>query len=159
MPRDHEDADARSGSTGAPIGPQAIITFLRALADRVERDDGFGRQIAALMAESGLPAVRTRRRGTAGQRTSTVAANAEPPGAPNDLVLPDPYAVLRAGGAERLRTVLDTLDVAALRKIVRSYRLDPSRVSVRWNNRARLMALIVEQVSARADHGKAFSRI
>jgi hypothetical protein len=71
----------------------------------------------------------------------------------------DPFALLRDRGEAHLRTHLAALDLPALRQIIRVHRLDPARISARWTNRERLVALIVDQVRARADHGKAFSRV
>src|SRR5258708_11467899 len=41
----------------------------------------------------------------------------------------DPFVVLREGGESGLRAALAGLDLAALRQLVRTHRLDPHRVS------------------------------
>ena len=51
MPAEHNQ---RNDDAAAAADPAAISAFLRALAGRVERDPAFGREIAALLAESGL---------------------------------------------------------------------------------------------------------
>ena len=67
--------------------------------------------------------------------------------------------MLRKDGEDGLRAQLAQLDVAALRQIVRAHRLDPARISARWTATDRVIALIVEQVRARANHGRAFERL
>ena len=140
----------------------AIGAFLRGLAERVERDPVFGRQVAQLLAECGLlraamPANvspterqgRTRRT----ERASTQAlrtASAAPA---------DPFALLREAGEDGARRALAAQDIQALRQIVRVHRLDPARISARWTSRERLVDLILSQVRARADHGKSFARL
>jgi len=142
----------------------AVSAFLRALAARVEHDSYVGRQIARLLVESGLLASgghtavvhgrsSTGRRGTA--RTQAPGGLAEG----TDVLEADPFVVLREQGEPALRAHLSTLDPPALRQLVRRHHLDPARISARWNQRERLVGLIVEQVRARADHGKAFEHV
>ena len=168
------DRNASRGSSTAESDLAAVGAFLRALAERAERDPAFGRQIAALLDESGLlggphpPAPSPTKRG--GARRSSLYATADAAGIPPRrgegtgerapaTPLPDPFALLRDQGADGLRERLDTLDLAALRQIIRAHRLDPARISARWTTRERLVALIVDQVRARADHGKAFAHV
>jgi hypothetical protein len=131
---------------------EAAGKLLRELADRAERDPAFGQQIAEAMRASGLldakakpPA--TRKKASAKRQSATSAE------------LPDPFQVLRQHGEDGLRAQLAQLDLAALRQIVRAHRLDPARISARWTAADRVIALIVEQVRARANHGRAFERI
>ena len=142
----------------------AVSAFLRALAAGVEHDPHLGRQIARLLAGSGLLAASeqttamlghstTGRRGTTRARVPSGLADGT--GAQGT----DPFVVLREQGEPALRAYLNTLDPPALRQLVRRYHLDPARISARWNHRDRLVGLIVEQVRARADHGKAFGRV
>jgi hypothetical protein len=147
-----------SGETRAPV-PEAtaIAAFLRALAARAERDADFAASLAAAMAESGLlargpatPARATARAGAA-RREAESSAQATP--------TVDPFAALRQGGEAELRAALAPLGLAMLHDLVRTHRLDPARISARWSSRERLTQLIVTQVRARADHGKAFARV
>ena len=131
---------------------EAAGKLLRELADRAERDPVFGQQIAEAMRASGLldakekpPA--TRKKASAKRQPATPAE------------LPDPFQVLRQHGEDGLRAQLAQLDLASLRQIVRAHRLDPARISARWTAADRVIALIVEQVRARANHGRAFERI
>jgi hypothetical protein len=134
----------------------AVARFLRGLAQRAEQDPAFGRQIAALLVEAGVlpdgqpaaPGART--------RGTTRRLTAAPPADAAEL---DPYALLREHGEEALRARLGALPAAALHTVIRAHRLDPARISARWASQARLVELIVAQVRARADHGKAFSRV
>jgi hypothetical protein len=127
----------------ASADPAAVAAFLRALAERAERDQAFGREVAALLAQSGLL--------SAGR---TAGGGRREPAAPLD-----PYRALRETGPDGLRARLEQLDAPALHRLIRAHRLDPARVSARWTRRERLVALIVEQLRGRADHGKAFARV
>jgi hypothetical protein len=151
--------------------------FLRALAARIEDDPAFGHALLALLHESGLlsPSPSTQNRvfaadiakqarrkedGVDEGRTlsspSPSVASAAKSAAPAPL---DPFAELRGHGEAELRAALANLDLAALRQIVRVFRLDPARISARWKTSERVIDLIVEQVRARADLGRAFERI
>jgi hypothetical protein len=134
-----------------PEQRRAVATFLRRLAEQAERDETLAATLHALLAESGLLTNAT----VAGKgRASRPARAATPADAPVD-----PFPLLRDGGESGLRARLDTLDLAALRQIVRAHRLDPARISTRWTARERVVSLIVEQTRARVNHGKAFSRV
>lgn len=137
-----------------------VGAFLRSLAARAEADPTLARQIAAALRETGflpddesasrraVPAEKPRRRKPGAHAIDTMATGA-----------PDPFVMLRERGESGLRSALETLDLATLRQMVRAHRLDPARISARWTARERVVALIVDQVRARADHGKAFSRV
>jgi hypothetical protein len=71
----------------------------------------------------------------------------------------DPFAVLRQSGEQGLQQALASLDLASLKAIVRAYRLDPARISTRWTVPERVIELIVEQATARLNHGRAFERV
>lgn len=147
----------------APDDTAAVATFLRALAARAERDPLFARQVAEALRDSGLQSppvstpARSRRRGDRQAGAESDAPRVATPAVAGPL--PDPFLVLRAEGEEGLRRRLAELEVPALRQVVRVHRLDPARISARWTNRERLVTLIVQQARARADHGKAFSRV
>ncbi|MBF6590910.1 MAG: hypothetical protein IVW57_10340 [Ktedonobacterales bacterium] len=130
----------------------ALGVFLRGLAARAERDPAFAGQLLTLVRESGLLAIADAPRS---RKARLASARAE--GTANSP--PDPFALLRERGEAGLRSALGTLDLAALRGIVRAHRLDPARISARWTARDRLMELIVDQVRARANHGRAFERV
>jgi hypothetical protein len=145
----------RSATTPEQRG--AVATFLRRLAVEAERDETLAATLHVLLAESGLLASATgdgeapaKGKGRASRQARTATPAATPV---------DPFAVLRDGGETGLRARLDTLDLAALRQIVRAHRLDPARISTRWTARERVVSLIVEQTRARVNHGKAFSRV
>jgi hypothetical protein len=139
----------------------SVAAFLRGLAARVEADTAFGRHVAAALCESGLLAE------NAAEPSPQLGDGRErrPAGAPSDAdgttaaALPDPFAVWKAGGEDGLRAALDELNLADLRRIVRTHRLDPARISARWAVRERLVELVISQVRARMDYGKAFSHV
>jgi hypothetical protein len=121
----------------------------------LERDPALGARLTSIARESGLLGPQPCAQHNIARTHTTPPARAEAPaGEP-----PDPFALLRERGEDGLRAVLNELDVAGLRAIVRMHRLDPARISVRWTARDRLVALITEQVRARARHGRAFERI
>ncbi len=95
------------------------------------------------------------KRGRQQRATASAPADTKPDSQP----APDPFAVLRAKGADGLRATLDALDLPTLRQIVRAHRLDPARISARWANRERVISLIVDQTRARLNHGRAFERV
>ena len=155
MPHDNSPGAHRAAPEAAAVG-----AFLRALADRVERDPLFGRQVAALLEVSGLLRAHAVKRETrANARPPAAGATVDRAASEASAPLPDPYAVLRQEGETGLRARLGTTEIAGLRQIVRAHRLDPARISARWTNRERLVELIVEQVCAHAEHGKAFVRV
>lgn len=151
------------GERGGDVGTgetRAVSAFLRALAARAEADPALAEQIAAALRESGL---------MAGDVTGNVHASlaAKPRGRKRSMgrapegagEAPDPFVLLRERGEAGLRATLEGMELAVLRQIVRTHRLDPARISARWTARERVITLIVDQVRARANHGKAFSRV
>lgn len=156
MSDDKRKMDAAQGVTGAMVG-----AFLRALAQRAESDPALAAQLQAALAESGLdgqapPLREAAKHGSRARQGSGAGATAT---SATDEPLPDPFSVYRAQGEEKLRALLDTLELASLRAIVRTHRLDPARISARWSARDRVIKLIVDQVKARANHGRAFERV
>lgn len=142
---------------------EAAEKLLRELTERAERDPAFAVQLADAVRASGLldsaeaapvQAVRKKVGKPSKSARSTKIASAAHPSE-----LPDPFHILRQRGEDVLRAALAELDIASLRQIVRTHRLDPARISARWTSTDRVIALIVEQVRARANHGRAFERI
>lgn len=151
---------ARAEQDAGTDESRAIATFLRGLAERVEQDAAFATQIASLLRESGLLSMDI---GQAPSRTRVRAPKAAAPTGgklaqePRDV--PNPFAVLREQGETGLREALAALELPELRQIVRAHRLDPARISARWTTRDRVVTLIVDQVRARANLGRAFERV
>lgn len=155
---------------------EALGRFFADLAQRVRENSALAREVSAALAASGLldatatdtapvdgaathptPAPSSSRRpGTRTVRLATAAPTAEARAAG---ALLDPFAVMRAGGEEALRQALEPYESADLQRIIRTHRLDPARISARWSARDRLASLIVDQVRARANHGRAFERV
>jgi hypothetical protein len=154
-----------SGRAGDPQQIAAVTAFLRELAARAEADRAFGAHLLEAVQASGLATLLAE-----GSRTSAVTPTAPPArtGKGAEALGPaasvaaggfDPFVVLRERGESGLRAALAGLDLASLRQLVRTHRLDPNRVSARWSAHERVVALIVDQVRARANHGKAFARV
>jgi hypothetical protein len=124
---------------------QALVELLRAVASQVEADPAL---VSRLMAG---PA--TTREHEAPTQTPSRPAR--------ELVAPplDPFVMLRESGEQGLQEALVSLDLASLKAIVRAYRLDPARISARWTAPERIIELIVEQATARLNHGRAFERV
>jgi hypothetical protein len=135
---------------------EAAVRLLRELAERAERDPAFGIQLAEAVRSSGLldipspqPPASARKKPVNGTKRQAATA----------FSLPDPFQVLRQHGENALRDQLARLDLASLRQIVRAHRLDPARISARWTATDRVITLIVDQVRARANLGRAFERL
>lgn len=137
---------------------ESVASFLRALAERADADPTFAAHVRAAAQQSGLlRALSGESRSTAKRPKSAKAANTE--AAASAETPPDPFTIFRAKGESGLRATLDALELATLRNIVRAHRLDPARISARWAARDRVINLIVDQVRARANHGRAFERV
>lgn len=148
----------------APQMSAAVSAWLHSLATRAESDPAFAAQMLAALRESGLmgalltEAPASEPRGAARRpRTRSAPRSAGAPA--SEAPPPDPFSVYRSQGEAGLRVMLDGLELASLRAIVRERRLDPARISARWTARERVIALIVDQVKARANHGHAFERV
>jgi hypothetical protein len=135
---------------------RAVGSFLRGLASRVEADAALALQIQSALEESGL----LERSEPAGARKGKKAP-AKDPALPAAAVAapPDPFRILREHGEIELRETLEKVELDGLHAIVRTYRLDPARISPRWTRRERVIELIVTQVIAHTNHGRAFSRV
>jgi len=145
---------------------RAVAAFLRGLAARVESDPALAVAVRGALEESGLPALSDTN--TAPSSLTQPPRSARPPGRlaqgnapPSGGEAPalEPFVVYREYGETALRAALEELDLAALRGIVRAHRLDPARISARWTAADRLIALIVQQVQAHANSGRAFARV
>jgi hypothetical protein len=166
MSHDRRDESRSDDAANAQAGA-AVSAWLRALATRAETDAAFAAQMLAAARESGLTgALPTDTAGansqsspapTRGARTRNAARATAPSAQPPPP--PDPFGIYRAQGEAGLRAILEGLELATLRVIVRERRLDPARISARWTARERVIALIVDQVRARAQHGHAFERV
>lgn len=148
-----------------PEDARAVAAFLRLLAKRVEGDPVFATHVATALRESGLlsamptPNLEAPSRASANRRAARSQGALHGAATPDGPTLPDPFALLRTYGEASLRTALEALDLTSLRAIVRTHRLDPARISSRWTTRDRVIGLIITQVQARANLGKAFSRV
>jgi hypothetical protein len=152
-------AESQAPDGAASVSPDiaAVAAFLRVLADQVERDAPFGKRVRALAEDSGLFA--PSRPVTSGGRAAKAPPDKPRTESADVVATLDLFSVLRVDGEARLRARLGEMDVPALHRLIRGYRLDPARISARWSDRDRLISLILDQVRARSDHGKAFARV
>jgi hypothetical protein len=147
--------------TGAGNDAERVAAFLRSLATQAEGDAELAGKLQAALEESGLaPAAKAGKATRAAKRpTGAPARQAAATHVPLADAPLDPFAVYRERGEEALRSALAEQDLAALRGLIRAHRLDPARISARWTVPERLIALILQQVQARANIGKAFAHI
>jgi hypothetical protein len=147
MPRAKRSTDASAGEpTGsASLTAEALVETLRAMASQIDADPALATRLLSKPTTKAEPS-------ETGQATPGPARTASAPPL-------DPFAVLRRSGEQRLREALATLDLPALKAIVRAYRLDPARIAARWTAPERTIELIVEQTRARLNHGRAFERV
>ena len=150
---------ARTEPDAATDQSRAIAAFLRGLAERVEQDAAFAATIATLLRESGLLAIDTGHASVRATARSLKAASASEQASQAQQEIPNPFTILRERGEDALRAALASLELATLRQIVRTHRLDPARISARWTTHERVVTLIVDQVRARANLGRAFERV
>ena len=153
MPRGKSsDGDIGGEKSDGAVGPAGNL--LRELAERADHDPAFGAQVADALRASGL--LGSARKSPPPRKKSVKSVQRAPKVDGNVL---NPFQVLRRYGDQALRDQLTTLDLTSLRQIVRAHRLDPARISARWSSSERVVSLIVEQVRARANHGRAFESI
>ncbi len=134
---------------------EALGAFFASLAERVRADTTFAAAMLSVLRESGMIEGARRPKATSPSRARTVAAQ----NGRSDSGALDPFALLRERGEAGLSEALSGQELAGLRHIIRTYHLDPARISARWTARERLQRLIVDQVRARVNHGRAFERI
>jgi hypothetical protein len=146
MPRAKRLASG-SESAGSELTAEtrALVETLHAVASQIEAD----------------PTIATRLMAGAGRKTEHETPAQAAPRTAREIVAPplDPFATLRQSSEQELQKALAMLDLTSLKAIVRAYRLDPARIAARWTAPERIVELIVEQVTARLNHGRAFERV
>jgi len=165
----HDQED--SSETSERKEKNAVGSFLRGLARRAEADASLAVHIQSALEESGLlesagslesPGSLEPRR-PSGRKTDKPGGRPGRPGSKKESNKPaapvDPFQIFREQGVVALRETLEKIDLEELHAIVRKYRLDPGRISSRWTRNERVIDLIVDQVTAYARHGQAFSRL
>jgi len=149
MPRAKRSTDASpgepTGSASLTAEALALVETLRAVASQIDADPALATRLMSKPTTKAEPSV-------TGQATPGPARTVSAPPL-------DPFAVLRRSGEQGLQEALATLDLPALKAIVRAYRLDPARIAARWTAPERIIGLIVEQTRARLNHGRAFERV
>lgn len=160
----------------------SVVAMLRAVATNIERDPILAQAVGQMLrqpretasTDDGLPGSHTEhvlvpavpnepagksakpRAATRSSRASSADQDAATRASGPAV---DPFAALREQGEIGLLQQLGSLDLTALRAVIRAHRLDPARISARWTSCERLVELIVEQVRARARLGRAFERV
>jgi len=109
--------------------------FSALIVDEISRNKQFAEKLGCLFdgVPTGVPKKRNRR-------------------APAKL---DPFALLESGEAVLSRE-LAKLSVDELKDIVSEYGMDASRLALKWKDRQRLEALIIDATRRKASHGDAF---
>jgi hypothetical protein len=152
----HESGLLESGALAPP--PRTRSRRRKPTAEHTQSAAQTRRDAGGALEDAGtptlVPSAATPSSSAASAVNSASAANSGSAPAPLD-----PFAELRGHGEADLRAALAELDLAALRQIVRAFRLDPARVSARWTTPERVIELIVEQVRARAGLGRAFEHV
>jgi hypothetical protein len=77
-------------------------------------------------------------------------------GQKQSVLVPDVFASLQEKGDEEFRFWLRTLDLPTLRAVVKQNGFDPARVSQRWKDTDKFIALVHDQTQARLKRGSAF---
>ncbi len=108
-----------------------ISHFLRALSERIEEKPELIRELdldfsAILSPENGKPGG-------------------------EELEEFDAFAVYAEGGEEGLRGRLEGLDLYSLKKILNRHDFDPSQFAQKWEDKSRLIDLILKRVAARTN--------
>jgi hypothetical protein len=119
-----------------------LRAFLRRLADLIADEAERNPDFAAQLQEVVAPAVKVR--------------DGQPRKSQAQLPAEHPFEVYRARGEEGLKSWLESLDITALKAVVRQHRLDPSRLSDKWKTKERFVTLILERVPARLKQGDVF---
>lgn len=120
-----------------------LLALARAVADEAEQNPAFAKKLEAVLGlEQGRGEVKGAKRvGSRRRRTPAVF---------------DPVAVLRAAGAEGLRSRLLGLDLEQLKDMVAQYGMDPGKLVMKWKTWERVAERIVEMSTNRAQKGDAF---
>lgn len=77
----------------------------------------------------------------------------------NILEIPfNPFAVFSEKGVDLLRKELSGLENQYLYAIIKKYGFDPSRISVKWNDKGKLIDLIIKRIEDSLTRGDVFRK-
>lgn len=124
---------------------QGLSKFLRDLADLLDQESANSPQLAARL-DAIVASLR--------ERTETPVVRKRRPAF--DSSIPDVLSVLEQKGDQEFRFWLRSLHLATLKAIVKSNGFDVARVSQRWTDPDKFVALIAEQAGARLRRGSGF---
>jgi hypothetical protein len=120
----------------------ALRDLLKIVEEEADQNPIFASRLEAIAAE--LPSKFGRN--TSIGKTATRSA----------IIAPDVFAALQEKGEQEFRFWLRSLDIIILKKIIKINGFDPAKVSARWTEPDKFVALIVEQSVARLKRGSAF---
>lgn len=120
---------------------RTLRELLKLVEEEAERNPNFAARLEAITAE--LPS-------QIGKKVSKQNKTAK------SATAPDVFAALQEKGEEEFRFWLRSLDTATLKSIIKVNGFDPAKVSSRWTEPDKFVALIFEQSIARLKRGSAF---
>lgn len=128
------------------------------IREEAHRNPAFADRLAAII--GGMPdlgAVADRPSQPRGRRSSATAAPGleTKRGNRRARALVDPITKIQEGDAA-LRKVLESLDLEQLRDVVADYRMDPSKLVMKWKDRERVIEHIISTAVSRGRKGDAF---
>lgn len=125
---------------------QKLTRALRALVQLVEdeaaRNPAFAQRLEAVVADLSSGAV--------SKKSSKSKAPAE------DIEVPDVLKAYQEKGENEFRFWMRDVDLSTLKAIVKANGFDPGKVSQRWSEPDKFVALIAEQTAARLRRGSSF---
>jgi hypothetical protein len=119
----------------------ALRDLLKLVEEEAGRNPNFAARLEAIAADFPLKG----REKTAKQKRKA-----------SQSVVPDIFAAFQEKGEQEFRFWLRSLDLAALKAIVKKNGFDPAKASARWTEPDKFVALIEEQLIARLKRGSAF---
>jgi hypothetical protein len=117
-----------------------LVTLIE---DEAAHNPGFAASLDDIL--SGLPS-RVQRARRSDRQT--------PP--PTDI--PDVFAALAAKGEEEFRFWLRSIDLPALKAIIKMHGFDPGKAAQHWTDPDKFLALVADQTISRMKRGSAFLR-
>lgn len=120
---------------------RALRELLKLIEEEAGRNPNFSSRLEEIVAE--LPLKEQRK-------------NSKQKNAAQSIVAPDIFAALQEKGEEEFRFWLRSLSLATLKSIIKANGFDPAKISARWTEPDKFIALIVEQAVARLKRGSAF---
>lgn len=125
--------------------PEKLNRVLRNLVELLEEEANCNPAFAARLERITAELPENARHGASRKPRSSQTASA-----------PDVFAALEERGEEEFRFWLRGLDIPTLKSVIKANGFDPAKVSVRWSDSDKFVALVAEQTIARMKRGSAF---